>query len=77
MLFDYNLSTCTSMKVNNNTSAYYCYFHIVTAARSGDIEYTLSLTKRKYASLLKEGQVVRDTIFQNEYIFYRFALSSL
>lgn len=59
MLFEYDLSSCTKFEVNKNTSAYYCFFHIVAAARSGNIQYTLALSKRKYSSLLKEGHVVR------------------
>ena len=74
MIFDYNLSLCTHFEVNQNLSGYYCFFHIVVA---GNVQYTVSLTKRKYSSLLKEGQVVREIIFKDQYIFYRFALSSL
>ena len=77
MLFDYDMESCAHYEINKQTSSYYCFFYIVAAARTGDIEYTISLSKRKYASLLKEGQLVKDTIFQSEYIYYRFALSSL
>jgi len=44
LLFDYDLSKCSLTQINNKTSAYYCFFHIVAVAKYNDLEYTLGLT---------------------------------
>jgi hypothetical protein len=45
--------------------------------KESPLEYTWSVSKRAYSSLLKEGQLVRDSLIQGEHLYYRFGLTAL
>lgn len=57
---------------------YYCAFHAIAANFNETMmEYTWSVVRRDYSTLMKEGQLIRDAIFKDESLYYRFGLSSL
>jgi hypothetical protein len=37
----------------------------------------MSVSKRRFASLLREGQLSKDLLFKDEYLYYKLGLSSL
>lgn len=40
-------------------------------------EFTMSVSKRRFASLLREGQLSKDLLFKDEYLYYKLGLSTL
>lgn len=74
-MFQVNTSECTPV---NSTLANYCSFHIAAIEDANlTTHYTVTLNKRQYHSTLREGQLARDLVFKNEYLFYRFVIGSL
>lgn len=60
------------------TKVYHCSFHLfVSSNKVEKAKYTLTLTKRYYSSLLKEGELHQNTINKGEVLYYRFGLTSL
>jgi hypothetical protein len=57
LIIDYSLSQCSELKtVIADTKAYYCSFHVFAINNKENIiQYALSISKRAYSSLLKEG----------------------
>jgi hypothetical protein len=76
LVFQVNGSDCTRL---NSTAAYYCSFHVaaIASASANVSDYTVTLNKRRYASTLREGELSRDLVFKDEYLYFRFLLSSL
>jgi hypothetical protein len=75
MSFQYDATNCTYF---NTSAKYYCAFQIVAIeGQNATSDYTITLNKRLYTSTLMEGQLTRDFIFKEEYLYFRFIIGSL
>lgn len=75
LVFQVNASQCSAV---NSSLANYCSFHVAAIEDANlSSHYTLTLSKRQYHSTLREGQLARDIVLKQEYLFYRFVLGSL
>lgn len=75
LAFQVKGSDCQLIKQHN---AYYCYFHILALEdKNNTSEFTLALNKRVYASSLREGELSRNMVFMDEYLYFKFSLTSI
>ena len=65
IIFEYDMSKCRSFSSNkSNQTVYYCIFHLLGANRDkARMDYTLMISDRVYAAMLKEGQIHKETIY--------------
>lgn len=60
------------------SDGYYCLFQIVGLDETKDtIDYTITYNKRDFSALLRQGQLSKDIIYKDEYLYYKLGLSSL
>lgn len=66
ILFQYNLSQCSPIGNGSKPLGRYCSFQIIGADyTNSSIDYILTLNKRRYAVILREGTTLKELIFKD------------
>lgn len=73
----YNLKNCPKKQIDETLVSYTCVFQLVALVNQdeGDMmNFGLTLYQRGFSALLKEGQIIKDTVTKENYHYYAFML---